>query len=104
MNKNFLEDSWVYQEILREGREKGVSQGEQRALLAIIQKRFPEIMPFVRQMIGGVTDPLLLEGLIGDVSIAQTAQEALEILSVLKSNGQMHDGQGEDGLNKPVGL
>ena len=115
MYRDTLEDSWVYQKILREGHEKGLSQGlekglsqglekglsqglekglsqglalgEQRALLAIIQKRFPEIVPSVRQRISGVTDTNLLENLIADVSVAQTAQEALEVLSALKGNG-----------------
>lgn len=115
MYRDTLEDSWVYQKILREGHEKGLNQGlekglsqglekglsqglsqglekglalgEQRALLAIIQKRFPEIVPSVRQQISGVTDINLLESLIADVSVTQTSQEALEVLSVLNGNG-----------------
>lgn len=84
MYRDILEDSWVYQEILKEGLDKG----EQRVLLAILQKRFPDIVPFVRQRISGITDTNLLESLIADVSVAQTSQEALEVLSVLNSNGQ----------------
>jgi predicted transposase YdaD len=99
MYRDIIEESWVYQEILREGMEKGADQGlsqglerglnqglalgEQRALLAIIQKRFPDVEQVVRQLISKVTDPNLLESLIADVSVAQTSQEALEVLSVL---------------------
>lgn len=99
MYRDTLEDSWVYQEILREGQEKGLNQGlslgEQRALLAIIQKRFPDIVPFVRQQISGMTDTNLLESLIADISVAQTSQEALEVLSVLNNNGRTNGKQGE---------
>jgi len=111
MYKDILEDSWVYQEILREGQEKGLNQGlekglsqglnqglslgEQRALLAIIQKRFPDIVSFVRQQISRMTDTNLLESLIADVSVAQTDQEALEVLSVLKGNGHTNGKQRE---------
>ena len=103
MYRDILEDSWVYQEILKEGLEKGVNQGleqglangEQRAFLAIIQKRFPDIVPFVRQQISGVTDTNLLESLIAEVSVVQTSQEALEVLSVLKGNGHTNGKQGK---------
>ena len=64
-------------------------------MLAIIQKRFPDIVPFVRQQISGVADTNLLESLIADVSVAQTSQEALEVLSVLNGNGHTNGKQGE---------
>jgi predicted transposase YdaD len=99
MYRDIIEESWVYQEILKEGLEKGENQGlalgEQRALLAIIQKRFPDIVQTVRQQISGVTDATLLESLIADVSVAQTSQEALKVLSVLNRNGHTNGTQGE---------
>ncbi len=116
MNKNFLEDSWVYQKILNEGLEKGLNQGmeeglekglnqglekglnqglslgEQRALLTIIRKRFPDIAQTASQQISGVTDTNLLESLIAEVSVAQTLQEALEVLNLLNDDGQTSSG------------
>lgn len=93
MYQSILEDSWVYQEIVQKGmaegmekgmekgKETGLTQGEQRALLTIIQKRFPDIAGTAKQLVGGITDVDRLEALIGEVSVAQDAQEVLRILN-----------------------
>ena len=110
MYRDVLEESWVYQEILREGHEKGLTEGlekglekglnqglergrsfgEMRALLTIIEKRFPELLQPFKERIEGVTDTSLLERLIGDVSVAQTIEEARQTLNTLamRENGK----------------
>ncbi len=110
MYRDILEESWAYQEILREGHEKGLTEGlekglekglnqglergrsfgEMRALLTIIEKRFPELLQPFKERIEGVTDTPLLERLIGDVSVAQTIEEARQTLNTLamRENGK----------------
>jgi len=84
MYKDIVEESWVYQQIVQRGLEKGLEQGlglgEQRALLAIIQRRFPDILKTARGLINGITDADQLEKLVGEVSVAQNAQDVLHIL------------------------
>lgn len=81
MYQEVLEESWVYQEI----KGQGLSQGEQRALLAIVQKKFPDILPAAQQLVSNVTDTSQLERLIADKSVAQTSQEALRVLRSVRS-------------------
>ena|GEM_PF-1513178 len=93
MYQSILEDSWVYQEIMQQGMEKGIekgldkglAQGEQRALLAIIQKRFPDILEIARELINGITNAGTLENLVVEVSVAQNSQEALQALRATRS-------------------
>ena len=92
MYKDIVEESWVYKQIvqrgLEQGLEKGLEQGleqglglgEQRALLAIIQRRFPDILKTARGLINEITDAATLEKLVGEVSVAQNAQDVLHIL------------------------
>ncbi len=96
MYKDIVEESWVYQQIVQRGLEKGLEQGlekgleqgleqglglgEQRALMAIIQRRFPAILATAKELIDGITDTDTLEKLVGEVSVAQNAQDVLQIL------------------------
>ena len=47
------------------------------------------------QQISGVTDTTLLESLIAEVSVAQTLQEALEVLNILNDDGYGNGRQDE---------
>ena len=80
MYKDIVEESWVYQQIVQRGLEQGLGRGEQRALVAIIQRRFPAILQTARDLIDGITDADTLEKLVGEVSVAQNAQDVLHIL------------------------
>lgn len=100
MYHSILEDSWVYQELIQRGREKGIeegiekgiekgldkglTQGEQRALLAIIQKRFPDILESARELVGDISNSGTLENLVGEVSVAQNSQEALRAIRAVR--------------------
>jgi len=96
MYQSILEDSWVYQEIMQRGIEKGIekgidkgldkglTQGEQRALLAMIQKRFPDILETARELVSGITNAGMLENLVGEISIAQNSQEALRAIRAVR--------------------
>ncbi len=61
--------------------KEGLAQGEQRILLAIIQRRFPDILESAGKLIVGITDTKVLEDLAVTVSVAQTPQEALQALN-----------------------
>jgi len=76
MYKDIVEESWVYQKIM----QQGLGLGEQRALLAIIQKRFPNIAETAKELIDAIPSPDKLETLIGEVSVAQNSQEVLRLL------------------------
>lgn len=105
MYRDILEESWVYQEILREGREKGLTEGlekgqatgEQRALLALIQKRFPDILQVATKRISVITDTFRLEKLIGELSVAQTSEEALQMLNTF--DAQKNGDNGKNGAS-----
>lgn len=105
MYRDKLEESWVYQEILREGHEKGLTEGlekgqatgEQRALLALIQKRFPAILQVATKRISTITDTFRLENLIGELSIAQTSEEALQMLNTF--DAQKNGDNGKSGAS-----
>lgn len=97
MYREILEDSWVYQKVKKqakaegrkegkaegkaEGKREGLAQGEQRVLLAIIQRRFPDIQETAEKMIVGITDAKVLEDLAVTISVAQTPREALQALN-----------------------
>jgi predicted transposase YdaD len=100
MYHSILEDSWVYQELIQRGREegmekgmekgiekgldKGLTQGEQRALLAMIQKRFPDILESARELVSDISNSGTLENLVVEVSVAQNSQEALQAIRAVR--------------------
>jgi predicted transposase YdaD len=77
--KDVLEESWVYQEILEKGVEKGLEASRQ-TLMAIVQGRFPKMVGLTRKLMGDVTDLETLQRLIVSVSLAQNMQEAQQSL------------------------
>lgn len=91
MYKDIVGESWVYQKIIQQGREQGLEKGlkqglglgERRALLAIVQRRFPNIAETAKELIDAISSADELETLIGEVSIAQTSQEVLYLLHKL---------------------
>src|SRR6266568_5193519 len=53
MFQDILRESWVYQEIVEEGLEKGREEGriqeQQEMLIRLVQLRFPELLGLARQ-------------------------------------------------------
>jgi predicted transposase YdaD len=104
MYEDILEDSWVYQEILHKGMDKGLEQGmgkgleqgiqrerEQearrlrQALYTIIRKRFPDLMQTAHDQAELATQPETLQELIVNISLAQHIQEAQQALDAANS-------------------
>jgi predicted transposase YdaD len=79
MLEDILRDSWLYQDILKEGREEGI-QTMRLAILDIVQARFPEIVDMVRKELEGIDDPMLLRRLNLKMSTATDANEAARAL------------------------
>ena len=61
-----------------------MTQGEQRALLAMIQKRFPDILETARELVSSISNSGTLENLVVEVSVAQDSQEALQAIRAVR--------------------
>jgi len=86
MYRDILEDSWVYQETKQLGREEERQeelQRQRKALLTIVQGRFPEMIELTKKQIEAVEDPNVLLDLTVKISLAQNVQEAVQALLAL---------------------
>jgi predicted transposase YdaD len=76
---DILRETWVFQEIMQEGEEKGLKKGLEglrQTLLSVVQARFPELVFLARGQVVFIEDMELLQNLIVNMSTAQTAEEA----------------------------
>jgi predicted transposase YdaD len=83
MFQNVLQDSWVYQEILEEGREEERQkrvQGLRETIMSGLQVRFPELLALAMQQISGINEPEVLQTALSKLFAAQTVEEAQQIL------------------------
>ena len=83
MFQNVLRESWAYQEIGQEFLEKGREEERHRqlqTLLSFLQIRFPEMMTLAEQQTKSIKEPEILQTVITKMFIAQTAEEAKQIL------------------------
>lgn len=83
MLNDTLRNTRAYQKILKEGREEALRQELQRqrqALLDVVQKRFPELVPLMKEKTDAIEDPTILLHLIVKISTAQTSEEAEQLL------------------------
>jgi predicted transposase YdaD len=89
--QDFLQDSWLYQEIMQEGFDKGIEKGreeerqqrlkDQRLLLmTIIHMHFPNITNLAQKQADAIKEPGVLQGLIFKVLAAETEEEATQSL------------------------
>jgi predicted transposase YdaD len=94
MLNDFLRDSPAYQEVLAEGSEKGLKEGEllaqRRTLLDIVQERFPEIVPLAKKQAESIEDPEMLRHLTVKMSIVQTSKEAEQYLLSVRRDENRH--------------
>lgn len=94
LSGDMLEDSWAYQEMTAEARQKGIRQGELQALrsvvLDIVQERFPSLVTLVSNHIQNIEDTTLLRRLSVKISAAQTVQEAQQTFRALVKDAQQH--------------
>jgi hypothetical protein len=94
MFEDFLEESWVYQEIVQKGIDKGLEQGIEigkkqaldalhTTLVNVVEARFPELTDLARQQGERFTVPELLSDVISKLLKAQTIEQARQILMQL---------------------
>ena len=93
--QDFIEESWLYQEIMQKGFDKGVAKGiekgieegiekeraeelrrQRQLLMTIIQMHFPNITDLAQKQAGAITEPDDLQSLIFKVLAAETEEEA----------------------------
>ncbi len=83
MFNDILRETWVSQELIQEGEEKGLKQELQRqrqTILDIVQARYPELLFLAKGQAAFIEDPEILRGLIVKMSTAQTVEEAKQHL------------------------
>jgi hypothetical protein len=91
MLQDVLKDSWVYQELIEEGRQEARQQELRRLrqiLVDIVLGRFPKIEPQAQKYIEMIDDLALLQSLIVHVSLAQSAQEVMQLFGSANDDEQ----------------
>lgn len=89
---DILEDSPLFQEIIRWGREEGIEKGIKQGqlegrlesgrhiLLSLTTARFPELQTLAKRRAAKIEQPELLETLITQIGVAQSVEEARQCL------------------------
>ena len=87
MLRDFLQDSWTFQETLEEGREQGLEQGfiqgQRQSIETVAEARFPGLLSMLKNQITSLTDPAKLQRLLSMVSTARTEDEFRQFLATL---------------------
>ncbi len=84
---DILRETWAYQEIVQEGELRALHQ----ALLAVVQRRFPEIIDLTKKQIDDVVEPESLQDLLVNISLAQNVQDAIRALFALEKTERRTD-------------
>jgi predicted transposase/invertase (TIGR01784 family) len=89
---DILRETPIYQEILKEGREEGLEEGLEQglqrgqlealsqAVIDVVVERFPKLVRLAKKQVAAVEDPDLLRHVLVKVSIAQSLEEARQLL------------------------
>ncbi len=81
---DIIQDSPIFQEILREGMEKGIEQGRleatRRILLIVTEKRFPALVSLAQEQVERINDLDVIDNLIVALSSAQNELEGYHAL------------------------
>jgi predicted transposase YdaD len=88
--QDFLQESWLYQEIMQKGFDKGIEKEreeelrrQRQLLMTIIHMHFPNITSLAQKQAEAIKDPEVLQGLIFKVLAAEAEEEAtLSLLAV----------------------
>lgn len=116
--QNILHEMPLYQEILRTGREEGLARGhkegyqeghqeglqvgiregqfkaQRRAILSIVQERFPRLELLAKKQVAMNSDADRLNRLIVQLSIVNDEREATRLLYVDNDNSRHNEGEG----------
>ena len=83
MFQDILRESWVYQEIIEQGREEERQrriQEHRTILVRFIQLNFPELEALAKQQADGIKDPGVLSSMNIKLLSDQRVEEARQIL------------------------
>lgn len=85
--KKVLRDTWVYQEILREGREMAREEMREhrlewgrKCINAFVEKYYPKIADLARNKGDAIADPDVLYEILMKVILAKTQEEITAVL------------------------
>ena len=84
MLDDILEESWLYQELLRKGAEQEHQrriQEQRETVVSFVQMRFPELVPLAEQHLHFIHDPEELHNLILKLFAVQTIDEARRVIA-----------------------
>jgi len=97
MFQDILSESWVYQELVEKGVEKGREEErqqrihEQREMLVrIFQLHFPELLALAKQQADSIEDPEVLSSMNFKLLAAQTIEEAQRLLLNINKSETKH--------------
>lgn len=80
MFQEALEDSWFYKEVIQQGRQQGIEEGEMKALrsmlIRVVKMQFPELLSLARAEAERSTSPETLNAKIDKLLIVKTIEEA----------------------------
>lgn len=94
MLRDFLQDSWTFQETLEEGREQGRKQGLEQgreqgheqgvrqSIEALVLARFPVLLSAIKGLIASQKDLAALQEILVHVGTASTEDEIKQFLAV----------------------
>jgi hypothetical protein len=92
MEHEFIRESPIYKMILQKGEGQGAEQALQKAIIVMVEERFPPLALQTKQYVATLHDLTLLLQLNTRMSIARTEQEARALLTP-----SAHDGNGNIG-------
>jgi hypothetical protein len=97
MFQDILRESWVYQEIIEQGVEKGREeeregrlQEQREMLMRLIQLRFPELEALAKQQSNDIMNPEILPPVNFKMLDAQTVEEARQLLLNINKGETKH--------------
>lgn len=90
MLRDFLQDSWTFQETLEEGREQGLEQGRKQGhvqrvhqdIEALVLARFPDLLASIKGLIASQKDLAALQEILICVGTASTEDEVKQFLAM----------------------
>jgi hypothetical protein len=80
MQHDILKDTWVFQEIRKEGREEGLGEGKKEEFIQFVEIRFPPLLAQARQAMEQKLSVQQLRVMLNALYRANTIEEAQAVL------------------------
>ncbi len=107
LDNHLFRDSWVYQELIQEGLEKGRQEGvekglqegiekerqqrlkdQRQMLMTLVQAHFPQLATMAQRKANAIKKPDVLQTLVLNMVAAQTEEQARQLLQTSKTQKQ----------------